>query len=175
MMKSIAAAITGALFLASSPALAQGFYAGGSIGLSSMEVDVNAFDGTDVGFKVFGGYRFNDYIAVEGFYTDFGEPDDGPLGIDADAFGIEGVGIIPLSEQFELFGKLGLAAWDADFTGPGGFSDDGTDLVLGVGVAYKFSPQISARGELEYYDIQADAGPFDVDTYMFSVGLQFNF
>lgn len=175
MIKSIAAAVAGVMVLASSPALAQGLYAGGSVGLSSMEVDANGFDGSDVGFKIFGGYRFNDYIAVEAFYTDFGEPNDGPLGIDAYALGIAGVGILPLAERFELFGKVGVAAWDADFTGPGGFSDDGTDLVLGAGVTYKFSPQFSGRVELEYYDIEADAGPFDVDTYLLSAGLQFNF
>lgn len=175
-MKCIRTALIAcATLLASAPALAQGFYFGGSVGQSTMDVDVAGFSGDDLAFKVFGGYRVNNYIAVEVFYTDFGAPDDGPLGIDAFAYGAEAVGIVPIGSRLEVFGKVGMAAWDADFTGPGGFSDDGADLVYGGGLAIKVTDRLAIRGEWEFYQIESDVGGFDVDTQLLSAGVQFNF
>ena len=143
-----------------------------------MEVDYALFDGNDTALKIFGGYRFNDNFAIEAFYTDFGEPDDWPLSIEASAFGASVVGIIPVAQQFELFGKIGLAAWDADFIDPfGTYSDDGSDLTYGIGGAFIINQQASIRVEWEFYDIEADigAGAFDTETDMLSIGAQVNF
>ena len=85
------------------------------------------------------------------------------------------VGIAPLANQFELFGKLGLIFWDEDFkvNGTTTYSDDGTDLTFGFGGAFTVNPQFSIRVEWEFYAIEDSVG--DLDTDLLSVGLQFNF
>lgn len=50
-------------------------YAGGGLGAAHHRVDCNGFDcdRSSFGFKLYGGYRLNQYFAVEGSYTDFGD------------------------------------------------------------------------------------------------------
>lgn len=55
------------------------WYIGLGWGASEIDSGVSNLTGTatlddnDDGFKVFGGYRFNDYVGLEAFYVDFGE------------------------------------------------------------------------------------------------------
>lgn len=161
-------------------------YLGASIGQSQMEesLDGSKFDGSDTAFKIFGGFRFNDFLAAEASYTDFGEPDDSVLletirvnlSADVQAWELSGVGIIPLSQRFELFGKIGIVTWDADVTGTTDFfstseSDSGTDLTYGVGARFFATPNLAIRGEWQFYDI--DGG--DLDTDMLSAGVAYYF
>ncbi len=157
-------------------------YIGAGLGQFMYEEDVppfGSFDESDTAWKIFGGYRFNDYFAVEGGYADLGEPEDTLSGInvelDIDAFVVEAVGFVPLGQQFELFGKLGVASWDAKATASaGGVSasadDDGTDLAWGVGGKFGVAPNFDIRAEWEAVDIDgADQADF------LSVGVQYNF
>jgi OOP family OmpA-OmpF porin len=177
MKKSVASLIMGTALITSVPVMAQGGFIGASIGGSYVEVDAAAFKGSDTAFKIFGGYRFNKNFAIEAFFVDAGEPDDGPLSVDASAFGVSAVGIIPVAAQFELFGKIGLAAWDADFKDPlGTYPDDGSDLTYGIGGAWILNKQVSIRAEWEFIDIEADiGGAVDADTDILSIGVQYNF
>ena len=52
-----------------------GFYVGAGVGQSKIEADDINFDEDDTGFKVFGGYQFNKYFAVELAYIDGGNAD----------------------------------------------------------------------------------------------------
>ena len=155
-------------------AYAEGGYVGASIGQSNFEDD--DFDDSSAGFKLFGGYKFNKNFAVEGYYIDFGEVEDEFLGFDIDVeatgFGGSAVGILPVNEQFAVFGKAGLLLWDAeasvsdlDLTE----DDDGTDLILGVGASFMFNEQFAIRGEWEFVDLD------DTEVDMLSIGGQFNF
>ena len=47
----------------SAPTFAQGFYIGA--GVSQAFIDENGFDEDDTGGKIFGGYNFNDYFAID--------------------------------------------------------------------------------------------------------------
>lgn len=165
------------------PAGAQstGFYAGGSVGRSTVDLcdDLNGLgltgcDDSDTGFKLFGGYEINRNFAVELGFVDLGEISaTGPGGTataETDGFQVAAVGMLPINPQFGIFGKLGAYMWDLSASGPGGsLSDDGTDIMFGAGVSWRFMPQLSLRGEWERFDIGGD----DVD--LLSVGLQFAF
>ena len=161
----------------SASALAQQppYYAGAGIGQSYVEEDNIIggadFDDEDFGFKVFGGIRLHENFAVEAAYLDFGETDDDSAGlfdieVELYALALYGVGILPLSEQFELFAKLGVAYWDADADGIIIFSgitfpvddDDGVDLAYGIGASYAFTDQFAVRVEYEGVDVD------DLDT-----------
>ncbi len=163
-MKKIISTTLLAALLAPSLVLAQG-YIGGTLGLSDLDGE------NDIGIKFFGGYRFNQNLAVEGGYTDFGTADDGGVDVSVDGFEVAAVGILPMNPQIDIFGKLGILLWDADFDAGtfGSGSDDGTDLFLGFGASYNISPQLSARATWDFYDF--DNG----DGWILGGGLTFKF
>lgn len=175
----IGALLIGALMITPA-AFAAGRYVGGSIGYASVDDPVN-FGGTesDLGFKIFGGHRFNDHLALEGFYANFGKPEStvgaNTLSFEIFGVGVEAVGIVPVSENVELFGKLGLIVWDEDFQDNGAttFSDSGAGLTYAIGGAYLLNEQLAIRGEYELYAIKDAVG--DLDVSLFSVGVQYNF
>ena len=190
MKRVILACVLVAVAVAS-PAVAQeknGFYIGGSIGQSKIDVkggdqdlgDIEFNEG-DTGYKLFVGYRLLTFLAVEGSYLDFGTPDttfDTDFGDLYTEIGLNGwdvsvVGNLPLG-FFDLFARAGYFWWDADIRAAlGGDSDDdsdsGSDLTYGVGAAVWLG-QIAVRAEIEWFDI-ADAE----DVYMYSLGISYTF
>lgn len=156
-----------------------GFYAGAGFGLTSADVCGDLFFGAtscdedDTGFKIFGGFKFNQFVAAEIGYVDLGEVSASAPGIsataEADGFQFVAVGSYPI-EQFSLLGKIGLFAWDAEVSSNlGNFDDDGTDIMFGLGGAFHISPQLTVRGEWEIFDVDGD----DID--LFSASIVFNF
>jgi hypothetical protein len=151
--------LTLVFLLATAPAMAveSGFYIGGSLGGATTEVTEggDTFDEGDTAWKLFAGYHFLQFFAVEAAYRDLGSPDDTIQGSDVkvsptalDAAGLAG---IPLGPVY-LFGKLGVVWWDADVTVDDvKVSDDGTDYEVGIGVSADIA-KIQLRGEIEYMD-----------------------
>lgn len=164
------------------PALAQdtGFYAGLSFGQSSLDLDCSGVpqcDDSDSAWRILGGYRFNRNLAAELGYINFGEfvfGDGGANSVSVEATGFElvAVGMWPVSNEFSVYGKIGLFRWDTDATGTGVFagsvSDSGTDLTFGAGVQYDFTKQFGVRGEWQRYSA-------DDDVDVFSIGVVFRF
>jgi len=159
-----------------------GFYVGAGVGTTKVSDD--AFDGTgiddsDTGFKIFGGYDFNQYFAVEVSYLDLGEASASEAGdslsVGVTALTASAVGRLPLSDMFALYGKLGYASYDVnvDFNiagfGSGSGSDSDSDLIYGVGGALSFGGNFEAR--LEYEAINVDGG----DLNMISIGGLYRF
>ena len=164
-----------------------GFYAGGSIGLTKISDDAfddSNVDDSDTGFKIFGGYTFNENFAVEVSYFDLGEVSGRenfpPFGNVSFAVGVSGlnasaVGRLPLTPTFALFGKLGFASYDLDASvsvpgfGSGSDSSSESDLTYGVGGSLSFAQQWEVRAEFEA--INVDGG----DANMISVGANYRF
>ncbi|MDH5228144.1 MAG: hypothetical protein OEW50_12145, partial [Gammaproteobacteria bacterium] len=85
LLASTAATALG-LLTAQAHAADNGIYLGASVGQSSTEYD-ESFEGTNfnfdasaTGFKAIAGWRFLDWLAVEGNYVDLGSGDDNVLG-----------------------------------------------------------------------------------------------
>jgi len=192
--------ITVVLLLATPLAYADdsGFFIGGSIGYSTLDVDdgdlvrelaaagitatVNV-DDEDMGWKIFGGYNINQYFGVEMGYADLGETSidmnitapvvgSGSGDVSVDGFAIAGVGSYPISDQVDVYAKIGAYFWNADLS-IGGLSgnvdDDGTEVLFGLGAKYQFTEQVGVRAEWERY------GADDVDVDLFSIGVVFEF
>ena len=109
MKESLRLALLGMSFL--SPAVfAQGAYLGAGFGTANYSED--NFEDSDTGFNFFGGMRFNENFGIELSYTDFGKQEDRFYGYDASVevtgLGLSAVAFLPVSENFDLFGKLGL-------------------------------------------------------------------
>jgi hypothetical protein len=170
-------------------AIENGFYIGGSIGGSSLEVqDVDEefgafrFSDGDTAYKLFGGFRFLNFLAVEAGYVDLGDPKDIISSIEGDELeaqiGVQGwdafaVGLLPIG-PVDLFAKIGVVSWEADIRAAyndlrDSDSDSGTDAAYGLGVALRLG-NVALRAEGEQFDID-DAE----DVYMFSVGVTYTF
>jgi hypothetical protein len=157
------------------PAVAadNGIYLGGSVGLSSVQDDSINYDADSVGFKLIGGWRFLDWLAVEGNYVDFGSSDDKVFGerieTQVDGVSLSAVGFLPVG-PVDLFARAGAINWNGETRSPtlGRGSDDGTDLTYGVGVQFRVW-SLSLRAEYEIFDIDR------VDLDMMSVGITWTF
>jgi len=172
-------------------AIENGFYLGGSIGGSSLEIrdfdeelgDLR-FSGSGTAYKLFAGFRFLNFLAVEAGYVDLGDPRDVVGGSGDDAIDVEiglkgwdafAVGLLPIG-PVDLFAKFGVVSWNADIRArliPTDVfdteSESGTDAAYGIGVALRLG-KVALRAEGEQFKI-ADAE----DVYMFSVGATFTF
>jgi OOP family OmpA-OmpF porin len=147
-----------------------GFYAGAGVGKASIEVDDVGFDADDTAFKVFGGYNFNDYFALEAAYFDGGKPDQrfgiGSVEVALSGLNVSALGRLPVNEVFSVFAKLGFASYDGEVTGRIGnrvvSREDTTDedVTYGIGAAFNIGASFQVRGEYEAFDISG--GSFDV-------------
>lgn len=160
---------TAALTLLAAPAMAQepASRVTGSVGYTQLDGD----DG-DLG-AITGrmGYNFTRYLGVEG-EASFGVKDeditigavDGSLEHEYDA-AVYGVATLPVSENFEVFGRVGygttsIKADVAGFTA----SEDGESVNYGVGANYFFDGRNGVRADITRRDFTDDAGG-EVDTY----------
>jgi OmpA-OmpF porin, OOP family len=188
--KAVLAAVGTASMLGfSAPTFAQdmGFYAGFSLGQSSADLDCQGFacDDKDTTWRILGGYQFNRNLAVEVGYSDLGEVsvNAGVLGaatIEATAIEVVAVGILPLANQFSVYGKLGMYRGEADQSGTGAFvasaSESNTDLTFGVGVKYDFTRNLGVRAEWQRYsDLGGEGVGGESDIDVISIGAIWRF
>ena len=194
---AIGLAVTGAV--AAPAEAAPGWYAGVGAGQSSVDsftvtggqleaaladlgitADVPSVssDSSDTGWRLFGGYQFNDYVALEAFYVDLGELDvdlsgtidggegnpnitlTGSAGPDTYGYGIYWVFSYPVFAKFSAFGKIGGIHWTADApvtlvvdgeTGTASNSDDGNDFAWGAGAKYQLTDHIAVDVQFEQF------------------------
>jgi OmpA-OmpF porin, OOP family len=166
MKKVFLAGAIAAAFVAM-PASAQ-WYIGGGVGSSSTRgVDgtvapftLSGGDSSKASVKIYGGYQITPNWGVEAQYSDLGNRDlavrdaTGALlgtgSLKASQYSFAGTGTLPLSSNFSLFGKLGISNNHGKVSSAG-VSSSGSKAspMIGVGVAYNFTPQLSVRFEYE--------------------------
>ena len=133
-------------------------------------------DQQDASYKVFGGYQFNPYFGMELGYFNLGEfgfkSTSTPTGTLDGRFKLTGmnldlVGSVPMNDQLSFIARLGVhnARAQDTFTSTGAVvltnpspEKRETNYKAGFGFAYKFSPSMSLRGELERYRINDAVG-----------------
>jgi OOP family OmpA-OmpF porin len=146
----------------------------------------------DLGFKVFGGYQYNKYFAVEGGYFDLGQFGFNTSTVPAGTFSgeiklkglnLDAVGILPITDKFSVFGRIGVTHIQANdsFVGTGAVNvlnpspnSRDTNLKVGLGLQYALTDSLTLRSEIERYRIDDAVGnKGDVD--LVSVGLVYRF
>lgn len=208
---SVKACVVAALLAASiTPALAGDFYVLGSVGRSSMKDNSksnadavlaaagfrnisSSLDTTDTGYKLQLGYQYNPNFAVEAGYVDLGKEKysatytGGSASATAKAAGwnIAAVGIVPLNDQFSLFGKLGLIDAKVETSGTvslGAASASANASATkwkpnyGIGATYNFTKTVGMRAEYERFQKLGDSnttGESNVDLLSLGVVVKF--
>ena len=168
------------LFLALTSGVAfadnDGLYIGGSVGLTNLEDGDGgfAYEDNPFGYKIIGGYKFSNFLAVEGAYANLGEASDDVAGfgdVDAEFSGVSAtaLAIVPLT-VLDVFGKLGYYSGDIEVSAFGVTGDESeSGVTAGAGVMFNLIPTLSFRGDIDWYDT-------DLDTlWSANIGLTFSF
>jgi hypothetical protein len=153
------------------------------------------FAGSDVTYNFVAGWMFNQNIGIEVGYIDFGQATDdlklpdacGNFGcssrqwtseLQRNGFQAFLIGSAPLNDSVDVYGKVGMINWDADYQGyerselyASGFplpiqneeingSDDGTDMAGGFGINLRTDSPFSLRADFTYYDFDDSDSSF---------------
>lgn len=156
-------------------------YIGGSIGTTRTDRDCVAgfaCDDDTVGGKIFLGNRFGRYFGAELAYVRPGNIDLAGGTQEAEGVALSLLGFLPLAnDRFEIFGRVGTTyGWTSTSAAPGFPSGDekGFEPHYGVGAAYNFTSNVSARIEWERHRFEW-AGGNDDELDLFSVGVAYRF
>lgn len=199
----------GSMLLA--PAFAQEagqYYGGASVGKSRAKLDEAgmaaynagpaisvtgvAVDDSATGYKVFGGYRMNPYLAIEAGLFSLGT-----FGFDASTLplgsvhgeskyrglNLDLVGTMPVTDKLSALLRAGVQrSWTRNsFSGTGAVivpdsspRTRGVNYKVGAGLQYAMSPNVTLRAEVERYRIN-DAMDRKANVNAYTVGLVFPF
>lgn len=166
--------ITIAALLVGAPALAQdsntdGFYVGFGLGdystgvdnidnVDDIDTDNLDFDPDNAARKVFAGWRFNRFFAVQVDWLDFDRSQAAldALNISTESEGLAPsvVGTLPLG-PIELFARAGILWYDVSVTSNNGIDVDESDRgpVYGAGIGVTVAKRLNLRLEYEVIDI----------------------
>jgi len=150
-------------------------------------------DDRDIGYKLFGGYKFNKNFAVEGGYFNLGK-----FGFTANTttagssfsgtgkfqgLNLDLVGILPLAEKFSAFGRGGYIHTETkdSFSGTGAVTITNPNpkktegsYKYGLGIQYDLTRSLGLRAEWERYRVNDAVGnKGDID--MALIGLVYTF
>lgn len=137
------------------------------IGLADQTTDFDEFGSVsdeDASFGIRGAYNFNENLAIELAYQNYGEISDNYAdeeGSYSDQFSASAItagakGSIPLQNGFSVSARLGMSKWEAEVDSTesglaGDFSysddDDGTDLYYGVGMQFEMNEVFTVGAE----------------------------
>jgi OmpA-OmpF porin, OOP family len=165
-------------------------------GLAGQGLITNSIDNRERhnAYKIFGGYQISPHFAVEGGYFDLGNygytahtTPAGTLNGDIKLRGLnlDLVGTLPLVGNLSALGRVGVTSIRAsdNFSATGAAhvpyssnspSQRSTDLKVGLGLAYAFTPALSMRVEAERYRFKDGVGNRG-NADMVSVGLLYRF
>ena len=136
-------------------------------------------DDDSTAWRIVGGWRFNDYFALEGGYHDFGDFkqafDNGgtqnTATFSADGFTFGAAGSVPLGQRFALTGRAGLFFWNgsAEINNVSQATPEDSNLYLGAGASFDVSTKFQLTTDWTRYELENTASG------VFSVGMQYSF
>ncbi|HUQ75353.1 MAG TPA: outer membrane beta-barrel protein [Burkholderiales bacterium] len=179
-MKSAAVTVALALSALALPAAAQmnmsAVYVGATVGQSKFKDACTGLtagvscDDQDTAWRILAGYQFNPNFAAELGYHNLGETKASGGGVNASikatAWELVGLGILPLGNQFGVYGKLGVHHSEAKLNSNVGVTgeDSGNGLTFGAGVQFNVMPALGLRAEWQRYrNLGGESDNGDVD------------
>lgn len=157
-----------------------GWYGGLGIGQSNYrDVNETSVDARSEAWKVYGGYQFNKYLALEGGYVNLNDMTARTGGVraevDTDAWTLGALITYPLTEKFSVTAKAGAAYMLADKDTKTGAAptvrsgDDDYEPNYGVGVSYALLDNLALRADWERFD----RSDMNIDLISAGVALKF--
>ena len=162
------------------------------------DLQSSELDDSDTGFGATLGYQVNENFAAELSYVDLGEssyaatnglanPDNETAALETSAAGpvFSLLGILPVGERFEVYGRAGLALMDSEGEAtitigdvPTTVSDSTTrsNALVGLGGQFDIGDRFGVRLEWSHFlDVGSEeiVGESDID--LFTLGLRYNF
>lgn len=179
MQKKLLAALLGAVLIVPVATHAEGSYF--KIGVGESEYDFDSFKDNKTAVSLAYGFAVDKNFGVELGYLNFGKlraaTDDSWATLENQSVYLTGVGSLPLTDAFSIYGKLGLsvnhtkgAVSSPEISGSG--SDTTTRPLVGFGLSYNFTKDIA--GTLEYHYVGKIDGT-DVKMSMATAGIKYGF
>jgi len=159
----------------------KGFYAGGSIGSAALNEDFDGLtiDSNSTAFRLFGGWRFNEYFALEGGYQDFGDFEQSTniegapvtVNLSADGFTLGVAGSLPVGERFSVMGRFGMFYWDgnAEINNVSQATPEDNNPYFGIGLGYAVTDRFLLTGDITRFELDGANGN------VIALGFQFRF
>jgi OOP family OmpA-OmpF porin len=176
MKKQLLIALIGtalaAPFAAQAQSQIQGAYVGVNVGRAEGKLSDTDIKDKDTAYKLYGGMMFDKNFGGEIGFVDLGKFSDVDGSAKPKAIYAAATGTFPLNEQFSLSAKAGVSANRVKVSGES--SKSRASLLLGVGAAYNFAPNLAAVLEYEHFG-KVYKESFDIKADMVSVGLRYKF
>lgn len=161
----------------------------------------STLDDSDMSWAAYGGYRFSQYLAVEGSFIDFGTAEyrasgtvnpPGPVAsvpasysadFEVSGFSAAAVGTLPLGQMFDLHGRLGILFADTEISENASIADASADetysantqeVFYGIGAGLQLGERWALSLDWQQFkDVgdEDDTGETDVDRL--SLGVTF--
>lgn len=151
-------------------------------GNGSFKLDLE--DDSSTAAKVFAGYEFNQYFAIEGSIGGYDALNGSYVSVGDMMFLVtQAKGMLPIGERFNLFVKGGLAYFGAEFkTSFATVSDEVVTGMYGVGAEFAISKNVKLSAELDYMrpeleviKIGTESVSIESDITTLSLGLSYHF
>lgn len=158
-----------------------GVYVGANYGYLKVDGD-DDFDDDSEAIQGLVGYRFNQYIALEGGYINFGDYGNSLGNAETDGYTAGLKVMFPIVDRVELYAKGGQLWYSTDYDvlGVSG-NEDGEGVFAGAGVAFKVTDRFLINAEYTWYDAElnvdnvANGADTETDFKQASLGVEYRF
>lgn len=134
-------------------------------------------DDSSAAFGVFGGLHLNEVLAIDVAWVNLGEASEGTYKTEVSVLQAALLGKLPVSTDFSLFGKVGLARWKYDLSSTSlSGSDDDIAVYFGFGADYHISGRSAVRFGADFYNMKPTISNFTrtkENISLFSIGYIF--
>ena len=147
------------------------------LGVSLGNAKYDEFDDSSAALGLFGGFHINEVLAVDFGWADLGEASQETAKAEVSVLQVALLGKLPVSTDFSLFGKVGLARWEYDLntTSLSG-SDDDINVYFGIGADYHISGRSAVRFSADFYNMKPTISNMTFtkeNISLFSIGYSF--
>lgn len=158
-----------------------GLYVGAGLGSAHLADDFGGFavDTDSMASRLSIGWQFNDYLAIEGGYHNFGKFDQTfdvsgtptTVSLKSDGFNIGGILSLPVTSDISVFGRAGAFYWDGDAL----INDvtlarpEDSNPYYGGGAGVKLSQRFTLTGDWTRFELE------DTNSDVISLGFTYRF